>query len=629
MNKIKKITSICFAVSLLSYSGSAYTSPVEANEKNISIEQSNQILQQEASPIKSVTSIGKVYGDGEKIAAAAVEYPTTIASDTLTPTDFKVDGQKIIGVYTNDRPEYTTKNVPGKYVILCFEQTNTTSDKAMTMPPKEKQKDGGGHDAPRYSNRKDPDLSIEVSQLEDIEAENGTTYEPANFSIKNTAQTEADIAGFKQYEYTDPKTGYTIPYQLYLPKDYDSAKKYPLLFFIADASANTTNKKMVLLQGNGATIWASPAEQAKHECIILAPDYTRNLIDSIDMLTTDSNTWTKGLTLVSDLLFDVTNRYSVDKNRIYGSGQSQGGMANIAISDKYPDLFAAQYLVACQWNVDEMEVLKDKNLWIMVSEGDSKAYPAMNEATARWEKLGSKVARSDLWDSKSTPEEFDALVKKTENQHANINYSVFQGGNHMYTWSVAYTIEGIRDWLFAQKKFEGEDMLPANRHVAKFTLDKGIACYTGKGIEKDYKKALEYFHEADQYGHPKAGRYIGLCYENGYGVSQDYKKAVEWYQKAVQKGDITSTCYLGHMYEAGLGVTRDYKKALQLYLKSAERGDIIAAPGMVAAGRLYEKGLGVDKDLTIAKKYYEQALNTGYEPAQQDLDRITAAEITS
>ena len=40
----------------------------------------------------------------------------------------------------------------------------------------------------------------------------------------------------------------------------------------------------------------------------------------------------------------------------------QGGMANIAISDKYPDLFAAQFLVACQWNTQEMEALKDKNL---------------------------------------------------------------------------------------------------------------------------------------------------------------------------------------------------------------------------------------------------------------------------
>lgn len=80
------------------------------------------------------------------------------------------------------------------------------------------------------------------------------------------------------------------------------------------------------------------------------------------MMTTDENVWTKGLTLVTDLIHDVTNTYAVDTNRIYGSGQSQGGMANIAISDKYPDLFAAQFLVACQWNTQEMEALKDKNL---------------------------------------------------------------------------------------------------------------------------------------------------------------------------------------------------------------------------------------------------------------------------
>ena len=35
-------------------------------------------------------------------------------------------------------------------------------------------------------------------------------------------------------------------------------------------------------------------------------------------------------------------------------------MANIAISDRYPDFFAAQYLVACQWDPKEMQVLKDK-----------------------------------------------------------------------------------------------------------------------------------------------------------------------------------------------------------------------------------------------------------------------------
>lgn len=76
----------------------------------------------------------------------------------------------------------------------------------------------------------------------------------------------------------------------------------------------------------------------------------------------------------------------------------------------------------------------------------------MNAATARWEALGAKVARNDpFWDSKAPAREIEADIKAKERQGAAINYSVFRGGNHMYTWSFAYDIEGLRDWLFRQR----------------------------------------------------------------------------------------------------------------------------------------------------------------------------------
>ena len=59
---------------------------------------------------------------------------------------------------------------------------------------------------------------------------------------------------FQQYEYTDKQVGATIPYNLYLPQNYDPKKKYPLLFFVADASANINAIKTPLFQGNGATV---------------------------------------------------------------------------------------------------------------------------------------------------------------------------------------------------------------------------------------------------------------------------------------------------------------------------------------------------------------------------------------
>lgn len=245
-----------------------------------------------------------------------------------------------------------------------------------------------------------------------------------------------------------------MPYNLYLPKDYDPNKSYPLVFFVADASANINNTKTPLFQGNGATVWTEPEEQAKHPCIVLAPQYTQDLVQSIGMMTTDENVWTPGLTLVTHLLQDTIKNYAVDKTRIYGTGQSQGGMTNIAISDRYPDLFAAQWLVACQWNVQEMAAMKDKKLWITVCEGDNKAFPGMNEATALWESLGSPVARnaSPWWNSKSPVAELDKQARELAAQGKKINYTVFANGNHMYTWSFAYGIDAIRDWLFAQKK---------------------------------------------------------------------------------------------------------------------------------------------------------------------------------
>jgi len=89
-----------------------------------------------------------------------------------------------------------------------------------------------------------------------------------------------------------------------------------------------------------------------------------------------------------------------------------------------------------------------------VCEGDVKAFPGMNEATAPWESLGSPVARnaSPWWNSKSPVAELDEQVHELGAQGKKINYTVFAGGNHMYIWSFAYGIDAIRDWLFAQKK---------------------------------------------------------------------------------------------------------------------------------------------------------------------------------
>ena len=381
---------------------------------------SAEILQVEN--ILSVTGIAEVYGDGEK--------SKNINAKKISAADFQVDGKIISSI-----------SVKKNLVTLKFAYENNSFSGTLNQKPnRQKNNSARAGDAPKISNRKLPDLNFTVKQVNKISAADGTEILPSEKSV--TKISAPVIESFQQKIFTDPATGNSMPYNIFLPKNYDANKKYPLVFFVPDASANINEVTTPLFQGNGATSFLDK------NCIILAPQYTADLVEKLGMMTTDENIWTDGLTLTTNLLFDVIKNYAVDENRIYGTGQSQGGMANIAISDKYPDLFA---LVACQWNVDEMEILKNKNLWIVVCEGDTKAFPGMNAAVERWEKLGAKVARNEkFFDSKAPISELNKQIKNIERQRANINYTVFAGGNHMYTWSFAYNISALREWLFKQ-----------------------------------------------------------------------------------------------------------------------------------------------------------------------------------
>ena len=53
----------------------------------------------------------------------------------------------------------------------------------------------------------------------------------------------------------------------------------------ADAAVHSLQKVTAVTRVYGS------GEQAKHECIILAPQYTANLVDKIGMMTTDENVW--------------------------------------------------------------------------------------------------------------------------------------------------------------------------------------------------------------------------------------------------------------------------------------------------------------------------------------------------
>ena len=98
--------------------------------------------------------------------------------------------------------------------------------------------------------------------------------------MTNTKDINLVVDDFKQLTYTDPSyNNEKLMYNLYVPKNYDPSKKYPLVLFMHDAGVVSNNPTNTLTQGLGAVVWAEPSEQAKNECFVLAPQYTSIIAD--------------------------------------------------------------------------------------------------------------------------------------------------------------------------------------------------------------------------------------------------------------------------------------------------------------------------------------------------------------
>lgn len=393
--------------------------------------------------IKSVTAITEVLGEGQKVAAIAVEYDKDIDNSKLAESTFSVKGRTVTGVYANNAAARAAQGANGRYAII--ELSRKDKDAVLIIESTK--------DTPMGKK----EINVSVTQTREVFTTDGKKYPPDSHAIINDKVVNPVVDDFSRLEFKDPKTGETLKYNLFIPKNYDRNKSYPLVVFISDRGSNGESYEMPLIQGIGGVIWATASEQAKHPCFVLVPQYPCQIV--FDDFTTTAHV---GMTV--DLINYIANQYNIDKNRIYTTGQSQGCMTSIEMGIRYPEMFAGMLLVAGQWDTSRVPVLVHNNIWIVVSEGDPKAFPGMNDITASLEAAGAKISRA-TWDGHASPEEFTANAKKMITEGNNIKYTVIRLDkvipadlvqdrikHHTYTWQVVYNIEALRDWLFSQVK---------------------------------------------------------------------------------------------------------------------------------------------------------------------------------
>ena len=413
-----------------------------------------------AGHVLSVTAITKVFGDGQKLIAVALEYDSDIDGSSLSASTFDVTGRTVTRAYTNRTASLARPGGPGRYVVV-----ELSPDDAMAALWVTGQGSGGGSGGggvgpggPTVGDTTPGGTilpaTVTLTQAGPVVTARGLRYAPSSATLTSGPVVNLIVDDFRQLSFADPATGQTLNYNLFVPRHYDPGRRYPLVLFMHDASVVNVATVGPLVQGLGAVCWASPEDQDRHECFVVAPEYGAVVID-------DNYEPSTLFDATVNLVRSLAGEYGIDRSRLYVTGQSMGAMMSLGMGIRYPGLFAASFIVAGQWPSAQAAPLARQKLWIVVSQDDTKAYPGENAITDVIEQQGTKVAAA-VWDAQSTAGEFAADVRGLLAQHAPVNYAAFEAGTvttaagggsaHMDTWRIAYTIPGIRDWIMRQSR---------------------------------------------------------------------------------------------------------------------------------------------------------------------------------
>ena len=164
---------------------------------------------------------------------------------------------------------------------------------------------------------------------------------------------------------------------------------------------------------------------------------------------------TRPLSLATELVREVMNKEAVDKDRVYITGLSMGGMGTIEAVYRNPGLFAAAVPVC--------------------GGGDAASYTKRHSRTPFWIFHGDE-------DGVVKVEYSRELYARLRQLETDVTYTEYEGVNHN-SWDYAYEEEKLLPWLFAKKNGGGRLPLISgeNRAIVETNYGK-VRGYVHNGI---------------------------------------------------------------------------------------------------------------------------------------------------
>ena len=291
-------------------------------------------------------------------------------------------------------------------------------------------------------------------------------------------------------EYTGRYEDFELPYSIYVPdaKTLEAQKgKIALVIHMEHAGGNDRDPMSAITSSKAAALLAGEAIQSKHPAIVVVPQVEESRRSTNDLVAT-SEVNTAAWELLDSLL--VQYKGIIDENRIYGTGQSMGGMLLLNMSAQRDNFFAGLALVGAQWsnNYDKpfqhngaparspendpisfngfgLDAANYQNWYYMVSDDNILIHTCSGDpmATGEWQALvdyyaaaGVTVAQA-AWDpymdlAAQNRQDQQLTGRPNHTSGSGIYWASFTRGSHMSTWKYGYQLEAPLAWLFEQRR---------------------------------------------------------------------------------------------------------------------------------------------------------------------------------
>jgi predicted peptidase len=226
---------------------------------------------------------------------------------------------------------------------------------------------------------------------------------------------QGNVDGFVPRLYRNGRE--VMPFRLFMPAGYDPQKKYPLIVWLHGAGgAGQDNLRQISGdQIPGTRTWTKPDSQTKYPAFVLAPQSPGRWADgSRDGLSPP-------LLLVVGILDLLESQFSIDPQRIYVAGQSDGGYGVWDLITKRPELFAAAIPVCGGGDPARSARVAKMAIWVFHGDAD--------------ETIPVTASRQMV-----------AAVKKAGGHP---RYTEYKGMGHD-VWTRAFAEPELVGWLFAQ-----------------------------------------------------------------------------------------------------------------------------------------------------------------------------------